>query len=193
VTREQQRSLYSTFLLIVGLSSSLLLRMELAGARGDTAVPAALMFSLALLVVAVGSGWRPQPISWRQVLVGLVGAAGLCLPTVLRDASIGSLGVAPWQGFLPWALPVSVVAASEEVLFRGALYDHVERAAGDAAAILVGAVLFAAIHVVLNGGHALVLDSCVGIWLGTLRMLSGGVAAPAATHVIADLAAWWLR
>jgi membrane protease YdiL (CAAX protease family) len=193
VTRQQQRSIHAALLLVAGLSSSLLLRVELAGAGGDAAVPAGLIFSLLLVAVAVASDWRPQAVGWRQVAVGLAGAAGLCLPALLRDGTSGTLAVASWQGFVPWAMPVSVVAASEEVLFRGALYDRVQQAAGDLPAIIVGALLFAATHVVLNGGHALVLDSCVGLWLGAVRMLSGGVAAPATAHLIADLSAWWLR
>jgi hypothetical protein len=37
------------------------------------------------------------------------------------------------------------------------------------------------------------LDIAVGVWLGTLRAVTGTVAAPAIAHSLADLAGWWLR
>jgi hypothetical protein len=37
------------------------------------------------------------------------------------------------------------------------------------------------------------LDIAVGVWLGTLRAISGTVTAPALAHSLADLAGWWLR
>jgi membrane protease YdiL (CAAX protease family) len=177
-----------------GLSSSLLLRLTLAGASADSSVVAGLTFALALLVLSVAAGWRPTAIGWRQALIGVAGGAVLCFPPAIRFMSGVPFNVAAgWRSYPGWALAVAVVAAAEEVLFRGALYALVREIGGDLAAIVAGALLFAAMHVVLNGGHAFVLDACVGVWLGVLRMISGGVAAPAAAHVLADLAAWWLR
>jgi hypothetical protein len=31
------------------------------------------------------------------------------------------------------------------------------------------------------------------VWLGGLRLQSGGAGAPAVAHTLADLASWWLR
>jgi membrane protease YdiL (CAAX protease family) len=53
-------------------------------------------------------------------------------------------------------------------------------------------VLFALIHLPLYGVGALPLDLAVGLLLGGLRIISGGVLAPAIAHVIADLAGGWL-
>ena len=53
-------------------------------------------------------------------------------------------------------------------------------------------VVFALLHVPLYGWHVVPLDLGVGLWLAGLRLISGGVAAPAVAHVVADLATWWL-
>ena len=54
------------------------------------------------------------------------------------------------------------------------------------------AVLFALMHVPLYGWHVVPLDLGVGLWLAGLRLATGGVAAPAIAHTVADLATWWL-
>jgi len=56
----------------------------------------------------------------------------------------------------------------------------------------VTSVAFALMHVPLYGWHVVPLDLGVGIWLGGLRLLGRGVAAPALAHVLADLVTWWL-
>ena len=60
-------------------------------------------------------------------------------------------------------------------------------------AIAVSAVAFALLHVPVYGWSVLPLDLAVGVALGVLRVLAGSVTAPAITHVVADLAGWWLR
>jgi hypothetical protein len=45
----------------------------------------------------------------------------------------------------------------------------------------------------MYGWTAVPLDLAVGVWLGGLRLATGGVAAPATAHALADLAYWWLR
>ena len=97
------------------------------------------------------------------------------------------------SGFASWAVVVAVVATAEEVFLRGALYDAVRAAADERAAIVVGAVAFAALHVPLYGWHVVPLDLVVGLVLGELRRVSGTPAAPAVAHVTADLAGWFLR
>jgi hypothetical protein len=47
-------------------------------------------------------------------------------------------------------------------------------------------------HVPLYGWHVVPLDLGVGLWLAGLRLATGGIAAPAIAHTIADLATWWL-
>lgn len=186
-------SLVRVAVLVAGLASALLLRLALAGAGADSSVPAGLAFALVLLLLSLAAGWRPRPLAWRPLAVGVGGAAILCLPPALRVLNGLSTGSTVWQGYPTWALVVAIVAASEELLFRGALYTLVAEIGGEVAAVVVGALLFAAMHVFLNGGRAFALDAAVGVWLGVLRMTSGSVAAPVAAHVLADLAAWWLR
>ena len=89
--------------------------------------------------------------------------------------------------------PSNVVAIAEEWFLRGALYDAVSRVAGDNVAIGVGALAFGLLHLPLYGWGAVPLDLAVGVLLGELRRVSGTPAAPAVTHVGADLVAWFLR
>jgi membrane protease YdiL (CAAX protease family) len=86
----------------------------------------------------------------------------------------------------------TMVVAGEEVLLRGALFAALERAAGPVAAVAVTAVAFALMHVPLYGWEVVPLDLGVGVWLGGLRLATGGVAAPAVAHWIADLSTWWV-
>jgi membrane protease YdiL (CAAX protease family) len=169
------------------------LRLALAGPAGDTSIFASFAFSGCLLGLASAAGWRPRWPTLRAASLGIIGAAVLCVVPTLRFLDTSSHGAASWQGFAEWAIAVAIVAGSEELLFRGALYTEVREALGDLPAVALAAALFAAMHVVLNGGHALYLDASVGVWLGVLRMSSGSVAAPATAHILADLAAWWLR
>jgi len=69
----------------------------------------------------------------------------------------------------------------------------VEDLSGAVPAIVVGAVCFALLHVPLYGWHVLPLDLAVGLVLGGLRQATGTPAAPAVTHVGADLVGWFLR
>jgi membrane protease YdiL (CAAX protease family) len=133
-------------------------------------------------------------VAWNQraALLGLAGAAALCVPVLLRWTPRPPVV----DGFVRWALVVTFVAVAEEVFLRGTLYDAVRAAvprAGDDAAIGVAAVAFALLHVPLYGWHVVPLDLAVGVLLGELRRVSGTAAAPAVTHVGADLAAWFLR
>jgi membrane protease YdiL (CAAX protease family) len=59
-------------------------------------------------------------------------------------------------------------------------------------AVVVTAVLFAALHLPLYGVGAMPIDLCAGVFLGSLRVASGGVVAPALAHVIADVGGGWI-
>ncbi len=91
-----------------------------------------------------------------------------------------------------WAPLVSLVALSEEVVLRGALFSALRSEHGDIVAIAATSVLFAVIHLPLYGVGAMPIDLCAGVFLGSLRVVSGSVAAPVAAHVIADLATGWI-
>ena len=84
-----------------------------------------------------------------------------------------------------------LVACMEEAVLRGVLFAELDRGLG-VAAVVIHSLLFAVIHVPLYGWHVVPLDLGVGLWLAGLRLASGGVAAPAIAHTVADLATWWL-
>jgi membrane protease YdiL (CAAX protease family) len=88
---------------------------------------------------------------------------------------------------------VVLISIAEEALLRGALMDAVIPWGGELAAVTVAAIAFALLHVPMYGWTAVPLDLAVGVWLGGLRLATGGVAAPATAHALADLAYWWLR
>jgi membrane protease YdiL (CAAX protease family) len=91
-----------------------------------------------------------------------------------------------------WTPIVTITAVAEEVALRGVLFDAVRERGGDGWALLATSALFALMHLPLYGVGALPLDLAVGLMLGGLRIVSGGVLAPAVAHVIADLAGGWL-
>ena len=120
-------------------------------------------------------------------LVGLV-AAGAALGGGAWIAGLGR----PAAPFLPWAAITILVASTEEALLRGRLFDAIRHAGGMGAALAVTTVAFALMHVPLYGWGVVPLDLAVGLGLGGLRLATGRVAAPAAAHIVADLATWWL-
>jgi membrane protease YdiL (CAAX protease family) len=178
-----------SWLLVIGFGTAVLARLVVGGAGAAQSPPAGLLFALLLLGMSIAARTRVQ-LSRRALLAGVAGAVLVCLPVALLR--LGQPMHAA-DGYLGWAAVVGVVAAAEEVFLRGTLYDAVCDAAGDTAAVLVGALAFAALHVPLYGWHVVPLDLAVGVLLGELRRATGTPAAPAVTHVTADLAAWFLR
>jgi membrane protease YdiL (CAAX protease family) len=141
--------------------------------------------------MCAAAGMRLQRPSTRGALVGLAGAALLCLPAAI--SRLTGTPAAAGNGFLIWAIVVTIVASAEEALLRGALYDALAARAGVWAAIAVGALAFALLHVPLYGWDVVPLDAAVGVWLGMLRVVTGSLTAPAVAHVVADWAGFWLR
>lgn len=183
--------------LAAGLAAAMGLRLG-AGA-GWTSQPAGCLFAACLVGLALLSGWRPGPLRPGSVTAGLALGAGaaalLCaLPLAHRLVTGASAPPLPALAALaPWSAATVAVAVAEEVLLRGALHDAVRAAlSSDAAAVAIGAVAFALIHLPLYGVGALPLDLGVGVLLGCLRVASGGVAAPATAHALADVAVWWV-
>jgi membrane protease YdiL (CAAX protease family) len=177
-----------TALLLAGFLAAVVLRVVVGGAEPARSASAGLLFAGLLLWGAAAARTRVR-VTWRAVAYGLGGAAALCVPVLLTWTP----RLVPPDGFLRWALVVTVVAVAEELFLRGALYDAVRDLAGDNAAIGVGALAFGLLHLPLYGLHAVPLDVAVGVLLGELRRATGTPAAPAVTHVGADLAAWFLR
>ena len=75
---------------------------------------------------------------------------------------------------------------------QGERVDAVQRRHNADAAVIVGAIAFAALHVPLYGWHVVPLDFAVGLVLGATRLVAGTWTAPAIAHVGADFAGWWL-
>jgi membrane protease YdiL (CAAX protease family) len=178
-------------IIVAGLAAVVALRWEatVRGAAGGVTI--GLVFGVGLLVVAVGSRWRPLPERRSSIAVGAVGGAVLVvLAVVTRSGQLPWL--APAAAFAPWVAVTVLVATAEELVLRGALFDELDRTAGTRGAVLISSVAFALMHVPLYGWHVMPLDFGVGLWLAGLRLATGGIAAPAIAHTIADLATWWL-
>jgi len=175
-------------LLVAGFVLAVVLRVSVSGGDPAGSATAGVVFGAALLALSRAAQTR-LTWSWRALLLGLAGAAVLCVPVLLSWTPRPPVV----DGFAGWALVVSFVAVAEEVFLRGTLYDAVRSRAGDDAAIGVAAIAFALLHVPLYGWHVVPLDLAVGVLLGELRRVSGTATAPAVTHVVADLAAWFMR
>lgn len=175
--------------LLVGFGVAVELRVLIGDGGVAQSATAGMAFGGCLLALSVAARVH-VPITPRAVGWGVLGAVVLSVPVIVGHGTRPFHGAA---GFCGWALVVTFVAAAEEVFLRGALYEALTTAAGPTIAITVGAIAFALLHIPLYGWHVIPLDLVVGALLGELRRIAGTPAAPAATHVLADLAAWFLR
>jgi membrane protease YdiL (CAAX protease family) len=182
-------------LLTAALGGVVLFRWVAAGRAPGEGLLVGLGFGTLLLVVALGAGWRPTA-GIRTGVVTAIGAGlavGLVLVTLALLIGRDQLpALRPAVPFLPWLAVTGLVATAEEVALRGALFDAIERIGGPVAAILVTSLAFSLLHVPFYGPHVLLLDIGVGLALGGLRLMTGGVRAPAVAHVVADAATWWM-
>jgi hypothetical protein len=186
-------------LLVVGLAAIVGARWAatVSGVAGGLIV--GLLFGAALLALAALGG-RPAIERNLPAATGIGVAGGLVLVAIALVARVSAsssplppgLLAGPAALFVPWVAITVVVATAEELVLRGALFRAIELSGGLVAAIVVTTVAFALMHVPLYGWHVVPLDLGVGLWLAGLRLLSGGVVAPAIAHAIADLATWWL-
>jgi membrane protease YdiL (CAAX protease family) len=167
-------------------------RTALGGAAPASSAPAAVVFTALLAGAAVWAGARLTRVRWTAVAAGALGAAAL-VALSLTGAPAVTVGARAATTTLLWWVPlVTAVAAAEELVLRGVLFDAVSARAGDVVAIGLTALLFAVIHLPLYGGASLGIDLCVGVFLGCLRVATGSVAAPLVAHVLADVATGWL-
>jgi membrane protease YdiL (CAAX protease family) len=181
-----------SLLLTAGIGAAVALRVELGGSEGPGSMPAGIVFALALLALAVGAGWRPVRPSIRAAALG-AGGGGVLVAAWVSAHPGTALDLAPLNAAIAlWTPIVAIVAVAEEVVLRGVLFDAVRGWGGDGWALVVTTALFALMHLPLYGIGALPVDLAVGLLLGGLRIVSGGVLAPAVAHVIADLAGGWL-
>jgi len=188
VTTQIRRPAAAPLALLAAFAAAVAIRVAVAGPDGAGSVRAGLVFAavLAALSVVARAGFA---VSARALLIGAAGAAALVLPVLVTHGIGGHLDA---TGYVTWAPATVAVASAEEAFLRGALYDAVARARGVDAAVVVGAIAFAALHVPLYGWHAVPLDFAVGLALGALRVLTGTWTAPAVAHAGADLVGWWL-
>ena len=180
-------------LLLAAVSAATAVRFLAGAPRPAQSVPAAALCS-AMLLAAGLAVWRPAGPGhwWRDAGIGAGGAA-LLLMAWLTAVPHLPLSAGQHLGALLWWTPlVTLVAVSEEVALRGALYSVLARRGGTGAAIVVSSVAFALMHVPLYGWQAAPLDLAAGLVLGGLRFLTGGVLAPAVAHAVTDIAAGWL-
>ena len=182
-------------LLTTALGSVVLFRWLAAGRARGEGLLVGLAFGGMLLVVAAAAGWRPvvntRTAGAARAGIGAGLAVGLVLVALALLIGRDQLPVLrPAVPFLPWLIVTGLVATAEEVALRGALFDATERIGGPTAAILVTSLTFAIMHVPFYGPHVLLLDMGVGLALGGLRLVTGGVRAPAVAHFVADAATW---
>ena len=155
-------------------------------------MPAGVVFAVALLVVAAAAGWRPGRPTLAAAGLGALGGGALVGAWLL---SHGGPGVHRRSSRLRARALDSCRRADRGRRGGRAPRRAVQRGAllgGDGGALLVTTLLFAAMHVPLYGIGSLPLDLAAGLLLGGLRIVSGGVLAPAVAHVVADLAGGWL-
>jgi len=145
-----------------------------------------------LIAVAVAGGWRPARPAAASIMAGVAGAVVLVALAASARGGLSIRASASTPELAVWTPLVVSVAFAEEIILRGLLFTAVERRRGPVPALLVTSAAFALIHVSMYGAAALPLDAAVGLWLGGLRLLTGGIAAPATAHALADLAAGWL-
>jgi membrane protease YdiL (CAAX protease family) len=151
-----------------------------------------LMFGLALIAVALLGGVRPSIPRIGALAAGFAAGGVLVVVSLAARWPFPPIVLGHAAPFLPWVAVTTLVATGEELALRGALWRWVAAAGGDATALLVTSALFALIHAPVYGWSVVPLDFGVGLLFGGLRLWFGGSAAPAAAHVLADLATWWL-
>ena len=175
-----------------GIAAATLLRAAMGGAQPAASTPAALAFAAALLALAGTSGWRPERRHLAGAALGIVGAALLLGAWLTSGVHLSLTAPQRIAALARWTPVVITVAVTEEMVLRGALFAALLRWRDTTTAVVVTSAVFALIHVPLYGWQALPLDLAVGMVLGGLRVMSGGVAAPAVAHALTDLAAGWL-
>jgi hypothetical protein len=174
-----------------GLGVAVAVRWAATVSGAADAVAIGSVFGVGLLAVGVLGGLRPAHVGLSSLAIGAAGGAVL-ISLALTTRSGPVPGLSPAASFGPWAAATILVATAEELVLRGVLFDALGRSLGVTVAVIVTAVLFAIMHVPLYGWHVVPLDLGVGLWLAGLRLATGGVAAPAIAHAVADLATWWL-
>lgn len=163
----------------------------------------ALLIPVSILLVRYVHGVRPrwlasvQPgMRWRYLLIAFIVAlvvlnGVLWVSFAAKGVPAFHSGQAGWLGFLlPLLVASPLQAAAEEVFFRGYLVQALGSATGNKWVGVVGsAVLFALLHGVQNPAlfsHRLAF----GLIAGALVVVTGGLEAGIAAHIVNNLAAY---
>jgi membrane protease YdiL (CAAX protease family) len=177
--RQGDRS--ATALLAIGGLTLLMLRLMIPGSPSAGTLLAAIYLMLGIISVAVPVATNQQHALSPPVVV----AIGL---VALAVASLVAGPRAPLAHGAEALALGSLAAASEEAFFRRFLYGRLVRY-GPVVAIGISALLFAVVHVPAYGVAVFWVDLGAGLLLSWQRWASGGWAAPAATHVAANILA----
>jgi membrane protease YdiL (CAAX protease family) len=177
---------------MVALGAIVTARAALNGSTSASAFAAGLTLGVGLVGLALVMGWRGGRPKMSAIVIGLAGGVVLvAAPLLTSDAPPAPPALHPVP-LAAWIAVTVVVASAEEVALRGALWHAAQEVHGPWLALVLSSTAFALMHVPLYGWHVLPLDLGVGIFLGGLRLASGGVAAPAIAHAVADLLTWWV-
>ncbi len=145
-----------------------------------------------LCLGGIAWAWRQEDSGADRWGIGVSVIAGLCLGVVLLTPLFGSaVNGRPLTEFWEWGAIAAAIATLEEVAIRGRLQQCWSQEAGPVAAIVIGAAVFAAIHLSRYGVTAMPLDFAVGLALGGIRAITGRVLPGALAHIMADWGAWF--
>jgi membrane protease YdiL (CAAX protease family) len=176
----------------LALGLAVAVRWQIFRTEALDGVTEGLVFGLALLGVAQLGGLRASVPRIDALAAGLAAGGVLVAVSILARWPFPPLVLGHAAPFVPWVAVTTLVATGEELVLRGTLWRWVAAVGGETTALLVTALVFALIHVPVYGWHVVPLDFGVGLCFGGLRIWFGGAAAPAAAHVLADLATWWV-
>ncbi|QIX28550.1 CPBP family intramembrane metalloprotease [Nocardioides sp. JQ2195] len=151
--------------------------------------------TLALAAVWAVGAWASGPLHLGRVgterpvapalLVGgglaavfVLGALVVREIPVLADRVSDVLAYADRGPWLPLLLITVINGVAEEMFFRGALFDALDRAP-----VSITAVAYAAVTLVTGNPMLAFAALILGVVVGQQRRVSGGLLAPAITHV----------
>lgn len=182
--RDRRQALTAVFLVLGTVLLGISFRIEPGNAWF---YPSALALAAVWGVGGVASG--PLPVGDRAVVRPLLVGAALGGVFVLGalvirevpflDSQVGAVTAYADRGSGPLVLVVALVTGvGEELFFRGAIYSRIP------ASPVVGSTLVYALVTVATGNAALVVAAVLlGLVAGWVRRTSGGVLAPAVTHM----------
>ncbi|MEZ4451420.1 MAG: CPBP family intramembrane glutamic endopeptidase [Nannocystaceae bacterium] len=98
-------------------------------------------------------------------------------------------------GLPPWIILVGIVpfaalnAAFEEYVWRGVLWEAIERVSGPRLALALTALSFGLAHYrgFPSGAVGVGLATIYGLMMGLVRLRAGGLLAPWIAHIVADV------